>query len=231
MKLGIEQIACALDLPQGKVERWIRQGRIPLVRNDSICTFDRQTLERWARQNNLSFRPDGRPSAERVVSDDTGLTTALRNGGIYYDVEGDEAKTAFEAAVNRMAFLPDSQKPDLVEKLIERESLTSTGIGKGIAIPHPREPESLGLEIPAVAACFMATPIDFEALDARPVSIMFILLSPSVRVHLQLLSRLSFCLRQEAFISFLQQTPDTAALITRLGQLDAPCQTKDRRHG
>jgi PTS system nitrogen regulatory IIA component len=228
MKLGIQQIARALDLPQGKVERWIRQGRIPLVRHENTCTFDRQTLEQWASRNNLAFQPEGRRSAECVMPDDTQLTTAIHNGGIYYDIEGDNVETVFKAAVARMAFIPEPHKPVLVQKLIERESLTSTGIGKGVAIPHPREPESLDLEMPAVAACFLTAPVDFQALDGRPVTVMFILLSPSVRNHLQILSRLSFCLRQEAFVGFLHEIPERDTLISRLGEMDAPCETSGR---
>lgn len=231
MKLGIAQIACALDLPQGKIERWIRQGRIPLVQRDNICTFDRQALTQWAAQHNLTFRPDRDPPNKCAPSDGSSLATALRNGGIYYDIKGTDATEVFQEAVERMDFISAPDKLSLVQKLAEREALTSTGIGKGIAIPHPREPESLGLQIPAVTACFLANPIDFQALDGRPVSIMFILLSPSVRTHLQILSRLSFCLRQEAFVTFLKQPPEAKTLMTRLGEMETLCEKSGQRPG
>lgn len=231
MKLAIAQIARALDLPRGKIERWIRQGRIPLVQRDNICTFDQQTLAQWAAQHNLTFRPDRDRANARTPSDGSSLATALRNGGIYYDLEGTHAADVFQAAVKRMDFIPEPDKPRLVQKLEERETLTSTGIGKGIAIPHPREPESLGLQIPAVTACFLADPIDFQALDGRPVSILFILLSPSVRTHLQILSRLSFCLRQEAFVTFLKQSPEAKTLMTRLGEMETLCENSGQRPG
>jgi PTS system nitrogen regulatory IIA component len=229
MKLGIEQIACALDLPRGKIERWIRQGRIPLVQQGRICTFDRQTLERWATQHNLAFRPDAKQPQECAITDEPSLTDALRNGGIHYDIEGTCAAEVFQAAVGRMAVIPEADKPHLVQRLEEREALTSTGIGNGIAIPHPREPESLNLKTPAVAACFLSAPIDYQALDGRPVSILFMLLSPSVQTHLQILSRLSFCLRQEAFIAFLKQQPEAEALMSRLGEMETLCENNNRR--
>jgi len=229
MRLGIEQIACALDLPRGKVERWIRQGRIPLVQRGNICTFDRQTLDRWASQHNLVFRPDGKRQQECTLVEAPGLTAALRNGGVHYGIEGTCAAEVLQAAVGRINIIPETDKPLLVQKLEEREALTSTGIGKGIAIPHPREPESLNLQIPAVAACFLAAPINYQALDGRPVSILFILLSPSVQTHLQVLSKLSFCLRQEAFVAFLKQPPEAEALITRLGEMETLCENNNRR--
>ena len=196
-----------------------------------MCTFDRQTLVRWASQHNLIFRPGEDRPHECVPSDGSSLATALGNGGIYYDIRGTHAAEVFQATVERMEHIPEPDKPRLVQKLEEREALTSTGIGKGIAIPHPREPESLDLQIPAVTACFLATPIDFQALDGRPVSIMFILLSPSVRTHLQILSRLSFCLRQEAFVAFLKQPPEAEALLTRLGEMETLCEKSGQRPG
>jgi PTS system nitrogen regulatory IIA component len=230
MQLSITEIACALDLPKGKIERWIRQGRIPLVRRDEACTFDRQTLERWASQHNLAFRPGVKQQRDYDIPDDTSLATALKNGGVHYDVDGSQANEVFASAVARLNCIPSANKPHLVDKLVEREALASTGIGKGIAIPHPREPESLGIQEPAVAACFLSAPVDFQALDGRPVSTLFILLSPSVQIHLQLLSRLSFCLRQEAFTAFLKQSPDPPALILRLSQMEAQCEKANPRH-
>lgn len=222
MKLSIAQIACALELPEGKIERWIRQGRIPLSRREDVCTFDRQTLERWAAQHNLVFLPEGRRQAECANPGETSLATALQTGGVYFDIRGTCTAEVFTAALDRMTFIPPADKNPLVRRLEERETLASTGIGKGIAIPHPREPESLGLQTPSVSACFLSTPIDFNAVDGRPVSIMFFLLSPTVRTHLQILSRLSYCLRQEAFVTFLQQPPQPEALITRLGRMEPP---------
>lgn len=229
MELSLEKIALALELPKGKIERWIRQGRIPLVRHDNICTFDRQALERWASQNNLAFRPDEPHVQKCAPSDENSLTSALQIGGIHYDVAGSQAGDVFQSAVERLDCIPAANKPLLVKKLAEREELASTGIGKGVAIPHPREPESIGICDPAVAACFLSAPIEFHALDGLPVSTLFIILSPSVQVHLQILSKLSFCLRQEDFIAFLKTSPQPEALMSRLDQMESLCEKRDLR--
>ena len=50
-----------------------------------------------------------------------------------------------------------------------------------------------------IALCFLERPIDFGALDGKPVHVMFSLVSPTVRAHLRLLSRLSFALHDPAF--------------------------------
>jgi mannitol/fructose-specific phosphotransferase system IIA component (Ntr-type) len=83
----------------------------------------------------------------------------------------------------------------LYKVLLARESLGSTGIGDGIAIPHVRNPIVLHLSRPIVTLCFLERPVDFGALDGQPVNTLFTLISPTVRAHLHLLSRLAFTLR------------------------------------
>ena len=212
MKLPIEQIAAALQLPRRKIERWIRQGHIPLNRCGDDCTFDRQALERWAREHHLQFCMDsehqavgGQPAAESLMA-------ALDTGGIHYGIEGQDVPEIITAAVDRLTVVAPEVKPDLVAKLIERENLTSTGLGNGIAVPHPREPESLPIVSASIAACYLKTPVDFNALDGKPVNLLFVLLSPSVRTHLQILSRLSYCLRDKAFVAFLHSCPEPGTL-------------------
>lgn len=228
MKLTIEQIACALDLPHSKIERWIRQGRIPLNRHGDECTFDRQGLERWARQHHLRFvierggpETGGRPPAESLLA-------ALEQGGIHYDIEGATVPDVMRSTVARLSVVAPDSKTDLVAKLIERENLTSTGLGNGIAIPHPRDPESLAIKSPSIAACYLKQPVDFNALDGKPVMLLFVLLSPSVRTHLQLLSRLSYGLRNRAFVSFLQRTPESEALMKEVAALEVQSENASR---
>jgi mannitol/fructose-specific phosphotransferase system IIA component (Ntr-type) len=73
--------------------------------------------------------------------------------------------------------------------------LQSTGVGDGIALPHVRNPAVLELATPMVCLCFLEAPVEFNALDGKPVNTLFVPLSPDVRIHLHLLSRISFALR------------------------------------
>ena len=220
MKLSIAEIATALDLPRRKIERWIRQGRIPLNRRGDACTFDRQALERWADAHHLKFCTDGgrQPSSGGPPAES--LLSAIDRGGIHYHVAGQGVAEVIQSAVAGLAVIAPEIKPDLVTKLIERENLTSTGLGNGIAVPHPREPESLLIESASVSACYLENPVDFNALDGKPVHLLFVLLSPTVRNHLQILSRLSFCLRDQAFVVFLQSRPQPDKLRERIKAME-----------
>ena len=66
------------------------------------------------------------------------VTTLLTRGGIFYGVSGNDKTSALMAAVDRLC-LPDSVNRDrVIEELLRREEIASTGIGDGIALPHPQ---------------------------------------------------------------------------------------------
>lgn len=98
--------------------------------------------------------------------------------------------------------LPANLKAPLHKSLLHREELGSTGIGRGVAVPHAKLPpdESTGKEL--IAAVGLSRPgIDFASLDGEPVHIMFLLLSPANRPgdHLRALENISRHLRTDEF--------------------------------
>jgi PTS system nitrogen regulatory IIA component len=108
----------------------------------------------------------------------------------------------------------------LLELLRAREMLASTGLGGGIAVPHPRSPIVLDVQVPpTMLLCFLQKPIDFGAIDGKPVWALFLLLSPTVPDHLRLLSQLSYALHDPKVRSLLKEHAPFEALIARLSEL------------
>ena len=97
---------------------------------------------------------------------------------------------------------PDTTR-SIFEGLIVRERLGSTGLGRGVALPHTRSPD---IEQPRAALLRLAEPIDFDAADRRPVDLLFALLVPehSNDEHLRILSRLAEMFRDEALCARLR---------------------------
>lgn len=220
MKLTINDVARSLDLPLSTVERWVRQGRIPMVRSGHAYSFDRPTLEKWAKAHNLTFSDqDLSPETDAGPAEPPGeetLRAAMTSGGVLYGIRGRTAEEVLRAAVDAMAGVSPEKREELLERLLDRERLTSTGIGKGVAIPHPRTPFVTESLRSAVFTCFLEAPIPYRAVDNRPVFVLFVLLSPTSRQHLQILSRLSFCVRDDAFVAFLRNAPEPGALLARI---------------
>lgn len=100
---------------------------------------------------------------------------------------------------------------DLPSILLEREHLSSTGIGEGVAIPHGKVAGLQGL----VAAFGVSRGgIDFNAIDGKPTHLFFALLAPenSAGIHLKALARISRIFKNPAFRRSILDAPDARAI-------------------
>lgn len=221
MQLLIAEFAACLNLTPDTVDRWIRQGRIPVRKKGTFCVFNVLSLQKWADTNNLTFTAPGSKLAQKSENVMDNLLSAMKRGGVFYDVKGDSAKEVLRAAVDHIScFKSADQKEGLYAGLLAREELMSTGIGKGVAIPHPRTPLGYN-DIPAfITTCFLKNPVNYKAVDKQPVNVLFVLVSPSSKRHLHLLARLSFCLRDEEFLQFLAQIPEQSLFFDKVGEFD-----------
>jgi PTS system nitrogen regulatory IIA component len=177
-------------------------------------------LEKWAAGHHLTFRqPNEKPESKKNQSPPPiteGLLSAMQRGGVFYDVDADDIQSALAACTKQLSQFPEASRQILFQRLLEREQLMPTGVGKGVAIPHPRTPlEKMG-DNPILPTFFLKEPIQFGAIDDKPVFVLFVLLSPTTREHLNLLSRLAFCVRDDAFVSFLKTAPEAEALFVKI---------------
>jgi nitrogen PTS system EIIA component len=220
MKLTINEVAECLDVPLDTVERWIRQGRIPLRKSGEGCFFHKNMLEVWAKSHNLPFTLRREPEPALREEKPASLAEAMSLGGVYHGVKGSNAAEILESAVKNIAFLDGDSLTELYAKLMEREEMMSTGIGKGVAIPHPRTPMDDTMEEPVIVTCFAERPVDYKAIDDLPVFVLFVLLSPTVKIHLHLLSRLAYCVRDDSFVAFLRRGPGAEELIAKVESIE-----------
>ncbi|MFP4476003.1 MAG: PTS sugar transporter subunit IIA [Desulfatibacillaceae bacterium] len=206
MKITAEQAASFLRVPVTTVERWVRQGSIPVRRRGGRILFEKEDLENWARDRKLLV--DRQPAAGTPASapENTSLSAAITQGGVHYGIKGGDMGAVLADMTRRLEYPPEYRE-ELLVRLLEREEMSSTGIGKGVAMPHPRAPVAGTEERAAIVTFFPDTPLDWNAIDDQPVFVLFLLLSPTIRAHLNMLSRLAFCLRDDTFVEFLRSGP------------------------
>jgi PTS system nitrogen regulatory IIA component len=197
MKVTVKDAAQLLSVTEKTIYRWIKQGVIPAYQINDQYRFNRAELLEWATSRRINVSPG-------IFSEPEGgesplLSEALKAGGFHYRVGGTDKATVLHAAVDMMKLPEEVDREFLYQVLLAREALGSTGIGEGIAIPHVRNPIVLHLSRPMVTLCFLEHAVDFGALDRQPVTTLFTIISPTVRAHLYLLSRLAFALRDPGF--------------------------------
>lgn len=126
-------------------------------------------------------------------------------------LEASSKKRVFEQAGLLFENNQGVARSTVFDSLFARERLGSTGLGQGIAIPHGR---IKGLKEAAGAFLRLETPVQFDAPDGRPVSMLFVLLVPEQanETHLQLLSELAQMFSDRNFREQLMAAPDAPAL-------------------
>ena len=134
--------------------------------------------------------------------------------------------TTKEGAIREMVeslrtagYFKGSEPEDIIKAILKREQLGSTGIGRGVAIPHTKH-SSVDRLIGTVAISPQGVP--FESLDGEPVHVFVLLISPQDRPgdHLRALENVSRSLRDDGFVRSLRHTNGREAIWTLLDDAD-----------
>ncbi len=136
------------------------------------------------------------------------------------DLRATSKKQALQELAERAATITGLHERQIFDVLLERERLGTTGVGNGIAIPHGK---LAGLKKLHGVFARLSTPIDFEAIDERPVDLIFLLLAPETAGadHLKALARVSRLLRDQSMCEKLRKTDTADALYILLTEGNA----------
>mgnify|MGYP000979042869 FL=1 len=157
MKLTVRDVSELLRVSEKTVYRWISDRKLPGYRMSGQYRFSRAEVLGWATANKLNMPVDALQEEEMGQPLPT-LADALQAGGIYYRVGGSTVEEVLRNVVE-VVRLPDAlDREYLLQAMLARERLSSTGVGDGIAIPHPRNPAVLHVEKPQVSLCFLERP-------------------------------------------------------------------------
>jgi len=136
---------------------------------------------------------------------------------VFADFKASSKKQVLQNLSRRWAEVHGFDDRLAMENLLDRERLGSTGVGKGVAIPHARIE---GLTKISGVFARLATPVDFDAVDDVPVDLVFMLFAPenAGADHLKALAKVSRLLRDSATCDKLRQTTNANALYAMIVQ-------------
>ena len=126
------------------------------------------------------------------------ILEVLQKEAILEDLVSTDKKGILKELVAPVAKVANVSEEGLVEVLLERERLGSTGIGGGVGIPHGK---LKNLENIVLGFGISRNGVDFESMDSKPTRIFFLLVTPenSTGLHLKMLARISRLLKDESF--------------------------------
>jgi PTS system nitrogen regulatory IIA component len=226
MKINAREAAKLLSVSESEVYRWVASGEMPCSVVNHQPLFSQAELLEWATARRLPisvelFEPGNDGGASVRLAD------ALARGGVHHGVRGDGRASVLRAVVECLPIADEEDRRLLVQVLLAREALGSTAVGEGIAIPHVRSPLVFPGTFGLMALCFLATPVAFGASGGPPIHTIFALVSPTIRGHLQLLSRLSLALHDGAFNAAVLRRASAEEIVAEAQRLDRAVATRN----
>lgn len=219
-KVTVRDAAQLLGVPEKTIYRWIDERGLPVHRVHGQFRFNRAELLEWATNHGVRVSADLFSEPEQDDRPLPTLVSAFEAGGVHSLGGGSDRESVLRQVVEVLRLPDEVDREFLFEVLLARESLGSTAVGDGIAIPHVRNPVLLHVRS-AVALCYLEEPIPFGALDGKPVDILFVLVTSSSRSHLSLLSKLSAALHDEEFRAALKRRAKREEILAVLRRVEA----------
>jgi len=220
MDVGVRDAAGLLNVSEKTIYRWIKHNKLPAFRVNEQYRFSRSEILEWATSQrvNVSAEIFNEPGKDKIPI--PSLLDALKSGGIHYRIGGQDKSSVLKSAIDVMPLPEEVDKQFLLKVLLARESLGSTGIGNGVAIPHVRNPIVMHIPRPMITLCFLEHPVEFDALDGKPVHTLFSMVSPTISAHLNLLSKLAFALRRPVFSELIIRQGTREEILQAVGEID-----------
>jgi len=205
MELKIKDIADILNVSEKTIYRWVNEKKIPVYKVNHQYRFNKEEINSWISKNKISFiqeenKGNNYTENHKILK----LSDLIKNGGIFYKIEGDTIQETIKNAVELLNIPSCLTKKQLYESIIERENLSSTALGKGILIPHAKEILLNDFNSQSVSICFLENNIKYDSIDDEPIHTLFIVLSADTKQHLNVLYKIIQLCQQKEFISLLK---------------------------
>lgn len=228
MDLKIKDVAELLNVSESTIRRWLNDEKIPAYRINHQFRFNREEIQDWVvsqklgptTSNALPFSlPD--PSASKVPdqakqaiggSKQFSLYRAIHKGGVLHEIAGKTKEEIIRATMKRTAGELHLDPDVISELLLDRERLQSTALNNGIAIPHTRD-FLLNSHFDMVTVVFPKEPLEYGALDGKPVHTLFFLFASDDKRHLHLLAKLAHLSSQPDTLALLKSRPSKEELL------------------
>ncbi len=227
MDLKLKDVAELLNVSKTTIRRWLSDGKLPAYRINNQYRFNRNEIEDWVMRHRVDTEND-QLNVEDMASSDEGddddslagsggtkqfsLYRAINKGGVLYQVPG---QTKEQVIRNTMAITASTLNLDgevLTDLLLDREKLMPTALGSGIGVPHTRD-FLLNGQQDAVIIAFPEKPIQYGALDGKPVHTLFFLFACDDKRHLHLLAKIAHLSSQPDTLEVLRSRPPRQALL------------------
>ncbi|MDP2791520.1 MAG: PTS sugar transporter subunit IIA [Rectinemataceae bacterium] len=145
----------------------------------------------------------------------------LRRGDVFYNIVGEKPDDVLKAFVKVLRVPKALDKKALADALVERESLATTAIGNGFAIPHSRARLLKDESSAFIAVGYLDNSIPWNSPDGEPVSTLFLLVSAEGTQHLSALAGIACLADNGRFKDYISEQPAKAELLQFIASMES----------
>ena len=221
MKLGVREVAAHMGVSENTVFRWVERDGLPATQVDGQFRFHPEAVYEWATELGLPVAGNlfgGSVGSSPAVAP---LTRAIRAGGIVAGLRGDDRRAVMAAAMERLPLPAHADRSVILQMLLARAKLGTVGVAEGFAIPHVRDPIVLRVAEPQVTLFLLEHPIEFDGRGRRPVHALFLIVTPTIRGHLLILSRIGTVLRDGTVRAAIKDRASAESIIGAIETAEA----------
>jgi PTS system nitrogen regulatory IIA component len=214
-----KQLAGYLQLSERSVYRLLERGEVPAVRVGGRWRFRRTAVDKWL---DLGVGPSepaepGHPDAGLMGPARVSISDLISPANVIRDLPPGGRAEVLGALVGRLHLPEPIDRAQLLARLLERESLCTTAMADGVAVPHTlRGGSRLLAKHDVVALARTREPVAFGALDGGKTDVLFLVLARDEPRQMMLLSKVSRMIREKSLLRLLRSSVDADALIRSL---------------
>lgn len=216
MDLKLKEVCELLNVSKATIKRWISYGKVPYYKLHNQYRFSRNEIENWVlsckQDSKIALFDEEQPTKEFLGTHQFGLFRAVHRGAVYENVEGSTKEDLIRNSMNLIAKDLSLDAEVITDLLLDRENLMPTALSNGIAVPHTRD-FLLQEAYDVIAVVFPKEPIEYGALDNKPVHTLFFLFACDDKRHLNLLAKLAHLSSKPENLDFLLNQPDKKSVL------------------
>lgn len=216
MDLKIKDVAELLSVSETTIRRWLLDGKIPAYRLNRQYRFSKIEIENWMMKQKLHLNSDQEKKSQSISStpgnQQFSMYRAINRGGVFSNIQGETKEQMIRNTMDIVAEILQLDAEVLAELLLDREKLMPTALNNGFAVPHAREClQRVPFDLMTVV--FPKKPIEYGALDQKPVDTLFFLFASNDKIHLHLLAKLAHLTSESDAVALLKSKPDKLTLL------------------
>lgn len=237
MDLKIKDVADLFNVSESTIRRWLADGKIPAYRlNQQDYRFSRSEIENWVISHKLDKTDGVSPFTRKKEADSlavqpskkqpTGgskqfsLFRALHKGDVFYNIKGKNKEEIIRNTMKKVAKTLDIDAEVMTDLLLDRENMMPTALNNGIGVPHTRD-SLLNSHFDVIFVVCLDTPLEYGALDGKPVRTLFFLFACEDKRHLHLLAKIAHLSSQPQALEFFQTKPSKEAFLSYIKQWES----------